>query len=222
MNSGIYHIRHISSEKRYIGSAVNLNQRWRQHKHELFKNKHSNPKLQNAWNKYGSAEFEFSILSRVPPEELITQEQIAIDLFQPEYNICKTAGSTLGRTMSAEARHKMSVAKLGRPCSPQDRENLAKGRRPGGWNKGISPSPATRLKMSIAQKGKQYTLGHTLTPEHRHKLSLALLGNTNGVGKNLGNTYGTANKGQTFSKESCAKGWATRRANKIAKSTVIQ
>ena len=54
--SGIYKIQSIIKPERcYIGSAVNIQKRWRDHKRELRNNKHSNKKLQNHCNKYGES-----------------------------------------------------------------------------------------------------------------------------------------------------------------------
>ena len=52
--SGIYSIVHIVSGKPYIGSALDSEKRWSEHKHDLIYNCHDNQRLQNAWNKYGS------------------------------------------------------------------------------------------------------------------------------------------------------------------------
>lgn len=46
----------------YIGSAVLVRRRWHQHKITLRGQKHKNPTLQNAWNKYGEEQMTFSLL----------------------------------------------------------------------------------------------------------------------------------------------------------------
>jgi len=43
--SGIYGIAHIDSIKIYVGSALNIKKRWREHRHYLRLNKHLNPYL---------------------------------------------------------------------------------------------------------------------------------------------------------------------------------
>ncbi|MCR4299295.1 MAG: GIY-YIG nuclease family protein, partial [Gallionella sp.] len=65
MNSGIYKIEHTTSGKVYIGSAADLVKRFSTHRVALRKSKHPNSKLQRAWNKYGEAEFMFSIIEPV-------------------------------------------------------------------------------------------------------------------------------------------------------------
>lgn len=45
---GVYKITNLINSKFYIGSSVNIGQRWFKHKALLRHNKHENPKLQNA------------------------------------------------------------------------------------------------------------------------------------------------------------------------------
>lgn len=71
MKSGIYQIRNINNNKLYIGSAVNLIKRKNGHFSALFKNKHENNKLQNAYNKYGKETFIFEILEYCEVIDLI-------------------------------------------------------------------------------------------------------------------------------------------------------
>src|SRR5216684_1737979 len=60
--SGIYKITCTANKKIYIGSAVNLYHRKGQHFSDLRQNKHHNPIMQNAWNKYGEQAFIFEVL----------------------------------------------------------------------------------------------------------------------------------------------------------------
>lgn len=63
--AGIYCIRFGLNERIYIGSAMKLNRRKSQHLHNLRKGNHSNPKLQNYYNKYGEELFSFNVLEIV-------------------------------------------------------------------------------------------------------------------------------------------------------------
>lgn len=45
---GIYKILNTANNKVYIGSSININNRWAKHKALLRHNKHENPKLQNS------------------------------------------------------------------------------------------------------------------------------------------------------------------------------
>lgn len=79
--SGIYCIRNKFNNMIYIGSSINIENRIREHRNKLNKNKHENPKLQNAWNKYGGDNFEFIILSYETESKLRYNEQLYIHLF---------------------------------------------------------------------------------------------------------------------------------------------
>lgn len=92
--------------KSYIGSSINLN--WRKTKHftELRNQKHHSIILQKAFNKYGEDCFEFKVLANCLPKYLIKLEQWFIDNINPEYNVCKIAGSCLGVKRSKESIEK--------------------------------------------------------------------------------------------------------------------
>lgn len=125
--SGIYSIVNSVSKKIYIGSAVNLNRRWIYHKSDLRRNKHGNQRLQMSFNKHGLENFNFNILARCPKEYLIKMEQWFLDNVKPEYNICRIAGSTLGKSHSEATRKKISILNKGRVMSEQSRKNISKG-----------------------------------------------------------------------------------------------
>lgn len=59
---GIYEIVHIESGKLYGGQAINIRKRWIAHRYALNHNNHRNRYLQNAWNKYGEAAFQFRVI----------------------------------------------------------------------------------------------------------------------------------------------------------------
>lgn len=108
--AGIYQILNIKNGKRYIGSSVDIELRWYNHRKELNEGIHHSPYLQSAWNKYGEDSFEFSVLQPIDPQiyekveldKLIrTEEQYYLDLFLPfgenGYNIAvKSNGGPKG------------------------------------------------------------------------------------------------------------------------------
>jgi group I intron endonuclease len=93
MTGAIYQIKNLVNNKIYIGSTKNFLIRKQEHWHRLKSKKHENFYLQNAWNKYGEHNFVFEILEKIEDEEkLLVKEQEYIDVYSPDYNICKSAG----------------------------------------------------------------------------------------------------------------------------------
>jgi group I intron endonuclease len=164
-DSGIYEIVNLVNGKRYVGSAVSLERRWREHRWGLNGNRHGNRHLQASWAKHGESAFAFQIIEYCDPGVLIEREQAAFRRIKPEYNICPVAGSTLGRPHSDETKAKIGAKKCGLkmpPRSPEHRAKLSEAikRRP--------PNPDAVAKMSATKKGKR------LPDEHKAKIAIAL------------------------------------------------
>lgn len=96
--SGIYEIKNKVNNNIYIGSAISLSDRKNLHFSQLKRGIHHSIILQKAYNKYGKNSLIFKILEYCNIENLIEKEQYYIDTLRPIYNICKIAGSTIGRT----------------------------------------------------------------------------------------------------------------------------
>lgn len=145
MKSCVYQILNTVTDKFYIGHSIDYDVRWWEHERKLKTNKHDNPYLQAAWNKYGKDAFEFILIELVPENEMLSREQYWIDKLgacdnQLGYNINPNAlrpPSSKGKKRSAEARARISSATLGVPKTPHIRkartkehcENLAIARR---------------------------------------------------------------------------------------------
>lgn len=167
---GIYQIQSkIKSERIYIGSAVNISQRWWKHLSDLKLNKHCNLKLQRHYNKYGESDLQFSILLGCNKEDLIRVEQFFIDVYDPWFNECKLAGSCLGIKRSKETLKKMSLSQkerivteetkkktsktlTGRSLSVEHVKNISKSLIGNKHSVGRKHSAETRKKMSISQQ----------------------------------------------------------------------
>jgi len=107
--------------KRYVGSSTNLTARLYKYynlKH-LLKNKSV---ISNALCKYGYSKFSLHILEVCDKSKCIEREQYYIDLLNPEYNILKLAGSSLGYKHNEETR-KWFLEK--RKVSDDTRKNLS-------------------------------------------------------------------------------------------------
>ena len=95
----------------YIGSCIYPLQRSRRHMRDLKKNRHQNPILQRAFNKYGIENFEFKIirkflLGEVSRNSLYKVEQQYIDTMNPLYNIARIVD--MPPELSKENREKLT------------------------------------------------------------------------------------------------------------------
>lgn len=73
--TGIYKITHIESQMSYVGQAVNIADRWRQHiKRGVGADAPTNNKLYPAMKKYGPEAFTFEIIEICERQKLDTQE----------------------------------------------------------------------------------------------------------------------------------------------------
>lgn len=109
---GIYAITHKATGRAYIGSAVDIDARWRTHRSDLRLNRHYSHWLQAAWNKYGEEAFELVIIEAVPElEKLVLREQGWIDIYRAAklaYNLRPIANSNLGTKRTKETCQKIS------------------------------------------------------------------------------------------------------------------
>lgn len=132
--SGIYRITCIATKKIYIGSAVSLRRRWKEHRGELRHNKHGNPYLQKAWNKYSEEAFTFEALEFVLSPFLLEREQYWMDKLKPfekdkGFNIAQSAWNSLGVKRSPETLEKKRIAATGRTHTPESIELMRASQR---------------------------------------------------------------------------------------------
>jgi group I intron endonuclease len=180
--SGIYEIRNIISNKKYIGGSIDIYTRWSSHKSYLFSNTHVNKYLQNAWNKYGEDAFGFRILEHSSKNKVTEREQWYLDnevKYGFDYNIAKdTIAFMRGRKFSDEHKRKIGEASTGRIYSKETRKKMSDSA------KAKIVSKETRRKQSKMQKGKGNAMwGRKHTEESKLKMSQALQGE--GCGKSI-------------------------------------
>lgn len=179
LRSGVYQIKNTANGKCYVGSSFAFGRRWNRHIRELRGNIHPNAKLQAAWNKYGPENFEFSVVECVEKDVILEREQFWIDSVDPEYNICKVAGNTSGVRPGADARLKMSMAKIGKTVSKEAREKISayQKTKPVDWiavakssesRRGGKRSPDARKRMSLA------ALGRTMSQAHKDAIAKSM------------------------------------------------
>ena len=150
IKSGIYKIINRGDGHCYVGSAVNLTKRKCNHWQELRNGTHRNIHLQRAWNKYGEEMFHFQVVGKCSTERLLELEQEVMDHLKPEYNIEKTAQSSLGVRRRAETLAKMSAANIGKHLSPKTRTKMSKARM------GHLVSQETKSRISCALIGRKH------------------------------------------------------------------
>lgn len=133
--SGIYTITNTIRNRFYLGSSVDIYERFNAHKRHLQNNKHCNQHLQNAWTKYGKDAFLFQLEMEIPVDELRAVEQLFLNFQQSYpgfyYNISIDAECpTRGRKCSEETKRRMSLSRTGlrrKPFSPEHRQKISLG-----------------------------------------------------------------------------------------------
>jgi group I intron endonuclease len=157
---GIYAIKNNITKFMYVGSSKNIESRWKRHQHDLACGTHHNTHLQRAWNKYGSAAFEWEVLQECNIEFLLEQEQKLLDSENNLYNIGKVArgGDNLSNhpNKSEINKRKKETLKLYFSQLSND-ERRAKMGRAGEQNGmyGKSHSEETKKKISVNGKDKR-------------------------------------------------------------------
>jgi len=144
---GIYKIT-SPNNRIYIGQSINVERRFTTYKLNSKINKQ--PRLYGSFNKYGVENHKFEILCECEILELNNLERYYQDLFnvlEIGLNCTLTQTNNLDYKTSIETRKKISLK--------------AKGRK---------HTEKTKLKLSIAHKGK------ILSSEHKEKLRLKLIG----------------------------------------------
>jgi group I intron endonuclease len=167
MKHGIYRIRNIVNDKCYIGSAAGkgFNNRWNLHLNQLHDEKHHSAYLQRAWSKYNESSFVFEILLYCDPKNCLMYEQVYLDVYQPEYNICKVAGSSLGRSCSDTTKNKISQANKGKLSGDKN------------------PMYGKTHSKDVKQKLSQIHKGKTISESQREAVRKHAIGNSYAKGK---------------------------------------
>jgi group I intron endonuclease len=137
--AGIYQIRNKVNGNIYIGSSNHLYRRYADHLKYLNRNNHSNPKLQNSWNRYGEGNFEFSILEYCNVVDLVVREQWYIDNINPQFNIAKVVGTPntpKAGTVEAMERSKknLEARKKSAWCNSEELHQIMSNLMKGRWN----------------------------------------------------------------------------------------
>lgn len=107
----------MATGRTYVGSSVNVWQRWQQHRSQLRLGTHHCQELQKEWFRYGEPLFGFVVLEETSGEHVVRveREQWWIDHTTDVINTSGHAGSgpKVGHKQSAETRQKRSVTMTG-------------------------------------------------------------------------------------------------------------
>lgn len=130
MTSGIYCIENKINNKKYIGSSVDIEDRFRHHKSSLRNNRHFNKHLQASWDKYGEDNFEFYIIESGVSDlsELEVREDFYIEKYSSTnddfgynqkwgFGRKKKGTERDKKPMLEETKRKLSISLSGRPKS---------------------------------------------------------------------------------------------------------
>jgi group I intron endonuclease len=142
--SGIYRWNNLITGKSYIGSSISLTSRLNAYYSLGYLKKRvekGSSIIYNSLLKYGYSNFSLDILEYCEPAILIKREQYYLDTLNPEYNILKKAGSSLGYKHTKETLLKFKKRKL----SPEALINLKLAK------KGVAPtSPLRKINHLLA------------------------------------------------------------------------
>jgi len=206
---GIYSITNIINGKKYIGSSTKIVKRWTEHRCHLKYNTHTNPILQNAYNKYGKDNFKYEIIEECDISILKETEDKHIILFKTMdrkygYNIELATRPC----QNPESNEKRRQASLGRITTEETRKRLSEAL--GGENNpmyGKHHSKETKEKMSKRMNGEgNFMFGKTHTKEARKKIRNNMTGEKNwNYGKSI------SEKHKQILRESKLKYWANKK-----------
>ena len=164
-----------------MGSAGNLSKRFRVYFSESGIKKIlmiSTSRILRALLKYGYSNFCLEILEYCDSDKCLEREQYYLDSINPEYNILKKAGSSLGYKHTEETILKMGLALKGEKHPMfgklHSEESIAQMSR---VKMGKNLSEETRIKLSEAFKGEKNPMyGKKHSEEIIKKMSASLKG----------------------------------------------
>lgn len=143
----VYLIDNIISHTIYIGMTTRATRhRWQHHRYMLNHNRHDNPYLQRAWNKYGAKAFEFLVVEEAETEAALNEAECFWIAYLRSigarlYN--QKTGGGFGGKWSEAMRQKASASKMGKGKSAETRQRMSDAMR--GVKKVITPEGYQRI-----------------------------------------------------------------------------
>jgi group I intron endonuclease len=111
--SGIYMLTNKLTGHMYIGQSIDISKRFKNYFNISYIKSKDGFRISRALIKYGYSNFSLTILEYCNISDLLAREQYYFDKLEPEYNILKKAGSSLGFNHSEETKAKISKALKG-------------------------------------------------------------------------------------------------------------
>jgi group I intron endonuclease len=178
----VYKISFKGTNRFYIGSTSNTQERRGEHLRLLRRKEHANPIVQNVFDKYGEQSFIFEIIEQLPEnfngDDIKKAEQKWLDLYYDNQNLCMNilseATSSKGRKVSEETKRKISFALKGRKIHPNTLARL-KDRTKNPFAKSGKDHPAYGIPMPEHVKAilRNAVVGRPRSEEHRKNLGKA-------------------------------------------------
>jgi len=189
----VYLITHNETQKKYVGKANDLRQRWKAHRSSAAKAQPTSY-IGMALKAHGVSSFTFSVLEELATEDEAYAAEVrwisTLGTNQPGMGYNLDSGGMGGKTAAASTREKQSAHRrrkarppevLVRFLSPESRLKAAQS------NRGQTRSEETKVKMSASQKGRAKSKeavakqaakirGRKAIPEARAKMSQARKG----------------------------------------------
>ena len=176
--SGIYRWNNLVTGDSYVGSALNLTNRFTSYYSLSYlkrKVEKGSSIINNSLLKYGYNKFSVDILEYCESSVLIKREQYYLDTLEPKYNILKKAGSSLGYKHTKETLLKFKRRRL----SPEALINLKLAK------KGIaSPSPLRIINHLLAT-------GHITTVVNKKDNSVKVYDSIRAASRDIGISHAT-------------------------------
>jgi group I intron endonuclease len=130
VKSGIYMFTNLINGKKYIGSSIDLRNRFYQYYSIKYLESDNCMPICMALLKYGYHKFSLEILEYCKEKDTLIRERHYFYLLSPKYNISLDPTATfLGRTHSDETRKQMSDTHTGSKHSDETRQKMSETRK---------------------------------------------------------------------------------------------